>query len=294
MTQPQTNHKRANQLLTLGAITGLILAASGLFEPSRDSLPTDVMARIGDQLITKTEYHNHLQRLSDEKRNPLTPEDQQRLLDLLIDERLLVAQGLNLGLANSDAKVRRLIVERLLESVLAEVENRTPTETELQNFFQTNRDYFARPGRLHVRHLQFRGDDAEVRAVAAVNALSAGKSYATVINDLADAGGLTVPDNLLPLNSLRRYLGPTLVDKALQLQTGELSEPILMGDSYHLLQLTERESAQPAQFEEVKTLVANELRRRNKEQALQEYLQQLRGQVSIAVDNNFLKGIDRG
>lgn len=294
MIQKQTETRRANMLLLLGASLGLLLAASGLFEPSSDSLPTDIMARIGDQLITKAEYQNHLQRLSDEKRNPLTREDQQRLLDLLIDERLLVAQGLNLGLINSDAKVRRLIVERLLESVLAEVENRTPTEEELQNFFQTNRDYFARPGRLQVRHLHFRGDNAEVRVVAAVSALSDGKSYVTVINDLADAGGLTVPDKLLPLNSLRRYLGPTLTDKALQLQTGELSEPILMDDSYHLLQLVARESVQPAQFEEVKTLVANELRRRHKEQALQEYLQQLRGQVSIAVDNNFLLGTDRG
>lgn len=75
-------------LLTLGAIGGLVLAASNLVEnwsaPSR-GLPGDAVARVGDRLITRDRFQQLINDLAADKRAPLDNEDQQFALDRLID-----------------------------------------------------------------------------------------------------------------------------------------------------------------------------------------------------------------
>ena len=87
-------------LLTLGALTGLLLAAFGLVEtgPStKKSLPENVIARVGEHFILKERYLQILNDLATDKRTPLSADDRQFAFDRLIDEELLIMRGIELG-----------------------------------------------------------------------------------------------------------------------------------------------------------------------------------------------------
>ncbi len=99
-------------LLTIGAMTGLVLAASGLVDSwslSPDTLPDDVIAKVGDHHIPLERYIQLLNDLSADSKTPINAEDRQFVLDRLIDEELLIMRGIELGLSERAPEIRKAI-----------------------------------------------------------------------------------------------------------------------------------------------------------------------------------------
>ncbi len=92
-------------LLALGALTGIGLATMELLR-SEPTLEGDVVAMVGEQSIRTDDLQRALDAVRADRRGDLRPEDRRRVLDRLIDEQLLVAYGLDVGLAARDARVR--------------------------------------------------------------------------------------------------------------------------------------------------------------------------------------------
>jgi parvulin-like peptidyl-prolyl isomerase len=92
-----------------------------------------------------------------------------------------------------------------------------------------------------------------------------------------------LPNAPVLLSVLRRSLGPTLIDAALLLKVGEISAPLSSPIGYHILRLVDRQPEQIQPYVVVKQEVRAEYFHRQRDAALQAYLDRSRRKALIVV-----------
>ncbi len=279
---------RPTLLLLAGALSGGLLAASGLMERDQPVLPPGVTATVNGSPIYTRQWQTYLDALQQERTRPLTGTDRARVLDRMIDERLLIQRGLDSGLVESDSTVRKAIVDAMVENLLAEVAASQPDEAQLQIFFVENLDYFAGPDLLRMDRMVFEGEAARERAGLAL-ALLGERSFDTVKSNHADTEVLILPDTPVPLTRLQNYLGPVQTLVAEGLSSGEYSGLVADGGQWIILLCRERQAAQAPTFEQIQLQVAGEYLRRQGDQRLRLYLNELRADANIQTDATHLE-----
>jgi hypothetical protein len=274
------SERRSLVLLSAGAVAGLALAAGELvWRPvAGAAVPADAVAVVNGVAISRVDFEQALAAVATDRQRGLRGGDAERVLARLIDEELLLQRALALGLVRHEPRVRGQLVSTMIDTVLAEAGSREPSEEELRSFYEQHGDYFGQPGRLRVVHRAVAGTDGQAReqAVALGAALERGET------PTASPSVVTAPGALLPAGKLEQYLGPTVLEAALRLPVGGVSQPIASGGAYHVIRVVEREPAVVREFETVRAAVRAEVVRRRGETALREYLEQLRSQADIA------------
>jgi parvulin-like peptidyl-prolyl isomerase len=283
-----TTPRRPTVLLAAGAVLGALLAAAGLTASSGTTLPPDVVAVVNQAPIRTEDYVRMCDAVAADRRAPLESADKQRVLDRLIEEELLVQRGLTLDLPRLDRRVRADLTQTVIDGIATQASEREPTDEELRAFFAAHRDVFAGPGRLRVRQVFIRvtapSDPAALaRADQAAQRLRAGESIDAVQAALGDPPLAALPDTALPPSKLRDYLGPTALRTALELDVGEVSDPVRSGTGYHVLQVVERQADSAPALDDVRPQVVAEFHRQASDQALRSYLDELRAGADVQV-----------
>ena len=204
----------------------------------------------------------------------------------MIDEELLVQRAVALGLDRSDPMVRNTLVSSMIESIVAGVGQQEPSAQEAADFYEANREFFARTERFWVRRLRFpvdaEGEEAALeRAREATRRLRGGERASLVGRELAASAIVPLPDGYLPASKLREYLGPTPALHAAAMQTGDVSEPIRGGSAYHVLEMVDRVPSPPLPLAAVESQVRAEMRRRAGDESLRSYLRRLRAEADV-------------
>ena len=276
-------------LLTLGAIAGLILAASGLVEswsPSSGSVPATAIARVGERVIPQERYLELVSDLAADKRTPLNANDRLFALDRLIDEELLIMRGIELGLHETSPEIRKTIAAAVIAQIAAEAEATTPDEVALRRFYETNSRYFTTTARYRLRwwRVPGSGTESERKAATAYEQLIMSMPTEAVMRSTGLQTEPMFPDQMLPLSKLTDYLGPGPAQQATLLEPGEFSRPIAAGGNFHILHLLARQEGVLPDFEQVRPMVETEYLRRSGDNALRQYLAWLRERTEIIVD----------
>jgi parvulin-like peptidyl-prolyl isomerase len=277
--------------LLAGAVAGVALAAQGLLSSAGPGgeLPEHGVARVNGTLIFSDEFERLVAGLESDTREVAPPETRRRVLDRMIDEELLVQRGLELGLAESDRRVRADITAAMIRSVVVEAEDDPPQEDELRDFYREESSFFTQPGRLRVRQIFFRVPTREAQEAAAARAsearrrLDAGETFEAVAAELGEEPISKVPDALLPPAKVREYLGPTALRATMELEPGQVSAPVRSGTGFHLIQLVQSEPPRVPDFEDVAQQVRAEYLRRRGDRALRDYLDELRKRAEVSV-----------
>ena len=291
--------RRGAWLLLVGAGMGLAIASFGLLEPRFDpaALPDDAAAVVGERKIRRVDYERVLSGVAGDLRSPVDDAMRRRVLDRMIDEELLVQRALSLGLAGIDRRVRGELTSSMIDSIVSEVDGTEPDADDVAKHYEENVDFFTRPGRLQVERLYFsprrdaedpRGPATE-RAAAALARLRAGDAPDVVERDLAEQQVSPVPNTLLPPSKVRDYVGPSLLTELMQLETGVWSEPVEANGSYHILRVIDREPPVIPALAEIESLVRQDLKRRRGDDALRAYLESLRSETSISIDERLFQ-----
>ena len=296
------NPARASALLFAGAALGLALATFGLLEPQRrpEALGEDVAARVGERTIRRVDYERVLAGVEGDRRNPVDEPIRRKVLERMIDEELLVQRALELGLATIDRRVRGELTSGLIDSIVGEADADEASEADVRRHFESYRDFFSRPGRLRAEALFFsarsrthaREGDAGTRARRALERLRAGSDPTEVAEDWADPQLSPLPDALLPPAKVRDYVGPILLDTLERLEPGVWSEPVASGGGVYLVRVIDREPPVVPAFEEVESVVREDLARRRGDEALRRYLDELRARTKVVINESvFREGI---
>ena len=287
---------RAPWLLSIGAAIGLALATFGLLEPQTDrhGLSPDTAAQVGERTIRRIDYERVLAGVEQDLRNPLDESIRRRVLDRMVDEELLVQRALELGLAAIDRRVRGELTSGLMDSIVGEANADEASSREVARHYEESIDFFTRPGRLHAQTIFFsaRGDGrrpdgtAAERSERAAAELHAGENAREIENRLGDPQVSPLPNGMLPPSKVRDYVGPIILQSLEELAVGEWSEPIESGGGVYVARVIDREPRIVPAFEEIDDLVRQDLKRRRGDQALRDYLDDLRSQIPVSINES--------
>lgn len=294
MSSPPFEHDphsaRARWLLVAGATLGLAAATATLLTTpeASDSLPDAIVARVNGTPIRTESYLRLLDALAADRRNPLSDADRKHVLDRLIEEELLVQHAVDLGLVRTDRRVRANLVSAILASLNATADAIEPSESELEAFYRDNLGYFRLPARWRVQEVFIAspgrgqdGTDARLRAEQVTARLRAGESIDRLREVLGDTVVAPLPNVPLPPAKLREYLGPSVLDAVRKMAPGETSEPIETPQGFHVVQLVAHVESRAPAFEDVRSQVRAEVKRRAGDKALRNRLDALRKQADI-------------
>ena len=131
-------HPRSLRILSLGALLGAILGALDTkhWMTPNQPLSASSIAAVNSTQIRLLEYHRALNMLASEKRNPVTDEDRNLVLQRLIDEELLIQQGLNSGLIRTNRAVRTAVLQSILAGIMVEIEAGNGQEQALADYVE--------------------------------------------------------------------------------------------------------------------------------------------------------------
>ncbi len=181
-----------------------------------------------------------------------------KVINMLIDRKLLTQNAIKSGLENSDvykkkleAIKRDLLLNVWMEDGAKKIEQST-TEADLKSFYEKNKDKFSSPAQLKARHILVKTED---EAKNIIKTLSSAKDVKSEFIKLAKEksigpSGKSGGDlGWFPLNRMV----PAFSNAADKLKKGEFTkEPVKTQFGYHIIYLEDRKSAGDKKFEDVK------------------------------------------
>lgn len=285
------SERGARALLVLGVVAGIALAGVSIVRSGRpESAPRDgAIALVNGASISREAFAQFVAAVASERGSlDLDAAQKRRLVERMVDEELLLQRGLELGLARHEPTARRAIVAAVVAAVTADAESDEPDEDALRAFHREHSDRFQQPGRVRVRaaFVSVEGRPeviAHGRAAEIARRLRAGEDFASVSAALAEAPPAPLPEDALPLSTIRDYLGPSAALAVDRLQPGEVGDPVRGPAGYVVLELLERRPGETIAFEEVRDQVRAEFLRAAGDAALATYLAQLRAASDVEV-----------
>ena len=285
----------AIRLLLLGALAGLLIAAlSALPSQRRNMDDSGAIAKINDRHIDRASFATAYQALLSDKSKAPSEADRKLVLDRLIEEELLVQRGMEIGLLDGDASVRKAVANAVIEFVMTQNGQTEFSEDALRNYYAANKHLFTPADRLQVerifvRRVDARGtpigdDESLLRRLDAVRAaLLKGEAFADVKTRLGDELLPDLPRAMLPRRKMYDYLGPDLTEKAGRLPEGGISDAIAAGEGWHFLHIVRQQPSAPPAFEDIRPQIVDALRRSSDDAALRAYLSWLKSRADIVL-----------
>jgi hypothetical protein len=294
---------RARRRLVAGALAGVALAAFALLrgdEPLGPQAATtattpdgDAVAWVDGEPISR-EAFARLAAAVARQRGALELDDAARreLLERLIDEELLLREGLALGLARREPTARRAIVSAVVEGIGAEEGGGEPDTAALEALYAETREQWRRPGGVQVEAALVpvaagsgpaQDTVARARALALADRARAGEPLAALARAEGVALDPPLPTAPAPLAALRARLSAPALEALAGLAPGQVADPVRSAEGWWVVRLAARGDDVLPPFEELRPDLRNLWLQRQHERAVRAHLDALRERVPIEV-----------
>ena len=243
------------------------------------------VATVNGVAIDRDGYINQVKALADDKRNPLTNDDAEFVLQRIIEEELLVQRGLEVLLPKTDRQTRGTIVSAMISMVTADANSYQPSERELRTYYEENSRYFQKTERLRIRKLDVSGVNAETSARTLEQAIQKGVFLDSLLDEDTTIDRY-LPDALLPPLKLREYIGPTQTLAMMKADVGYTQVVVKSPQQASVYYLADKSVGELRPFAEVRDRVESEFIRTRSDTALRDYLEWLKKRAEIEVFSN--------
>lgn len=274
--------------LAAAAVLGLLIALIAATPADRARLSdAGAIAKVNDHHIDRTAYVAAYQALLSDKSKAPTANDKKRVLNRLIEEELLVQRGLEIGLLDGDASVRKAVAMAVMEFVLAQGGSDALSENSLRTYYEENKNFFAPANRLQVAQIfipygETPDDAAVIAQLDKVRAaLRRGDDFAATALALGTEILPPLPRVMLTPAKMTDYLGPELTAAAARLPQGSISDALAGPTGWHFFKIIRNQPGRPPAFEDVRGQIIDALRRDNDDDSLRDYLAWLQGRADI-------------
>ena len=216
----------------------------------------------------------------------------QTLVDDSVREEVLYREAIASGLDQNDAIVRRRLAQKmefLAQGVAAAVE---PTEAELTQFFERQREDYATPATVSFTHVYFsefhRGASGERAAREALMWIRS--------EGIATASAVTLGDTFMlqhdyppqTRDAVRRLFGEDFVARLFELSPGRWEGPIRSSYGLHLVRVVQASAARVPGLGEVRDRVMMEFKAQYVRQVTDAYYEDIRRRYRVEVDERAL------
>lgn len=210
-------------------------------------------------------------------RNP-SPDELIGLINNTIEEEILYREALKLGLDQDDIIIRRRLVQKIM--LLKKDSMPEPDESELINFYQDNLDNYTSADGYSFEHLFFKkGPDAFNQAKNA-----ALEGYRLSAGDPFYAGDQFSNHTL---SQIKDIFGNGFASVLSSQKEGLWSDPITSAFGIHLVYISSTNPSRLKTFKEVKDLVKQDFIGYRSDQLLQQFIDELRNEYTVAISPNF-------
>lgn len=303
----------APTLIRFFLLASLTLAAAGCQRSGEEK--GQVIARVGDQVITVSEFEQEMATRS--RARPQFFEEaanRRALLQELIRQKLLLAEARDEGIPEEPefrALVERMMIQRLrekrLDQQLAEL---TPDDEEVLAYYESNREAFSRPARRQVALIRVDAPSAlppEERASRRASIEAAREAASALPTDTLHFGEVAVEYSddrssryqggvvgWLIDDPARRYQWPPAVlEAAFALeQPGSLTPVIDAGESFYLVRLAGYEPGRVQPIEQVADGIRHRLTRERSLSLEGELMAEIEGRRDFHIDESALESVE--
>lgn len=219
-------------------------------------------------------------------RRPPTERELTGLIDDFITEEVFYREALAIGLENDDQIIRRRLrqkMEFISEDLSSQLE---PTEQELREYLEANRDYFEIEPTFTFAHIYLNPDKIEGDLEKSVQRLASRLSPDSARNpsSFGDAFPLPYRYQEESHSEITKTFGIEFSDALLEIEPGKWVGPVSSGYGYHLVFLEGRTESRFPDLEEVKEVVEREWLMQRRRQINQEFIGRLRAKYTITLD----------
>jgi len=186
----------------------------------------------------------------------------------------------------SDAR-HDIAVQKMID---AEIAQKIPVKPEqLTDFYTKNPDQFKQPERVHASHILIgvpRGADAAAKAQAQAKAeqvlkdVKAGKDFAALAKEHSQDPGSAPNGGDLGFFQQGQMVGP-FNDAAFSLAPGAVSDLVETEFGFHIIKVTEKQTARTVPLDEVKPRLEQFLLQRNRQEQTDAFIKGLRSKGTI-------------
>jgi len=282
-------------------VVSLVLIFSLTGCQSKQATEGEIVAKIGDHVITKDELYEYL-----------VAENGVQVLEAMISEKIVAIeaekQKISVSDEDIDAEIKEIIanyggeevfnqameyygytlddvkknittntqIRKLLEPSI------TVTEEEMKDYFEENKESFGQKEQVKASHILV---ETEEEAKAIKEKLAAGEDFAELAKEYStDEGSKLLGGDLGYF--VRTEMVPSFADAAFSLQIGEISEPVKSEFGYHIIKVEDKKEGKEAKYEENKDMIRDILIDQRIPQAYQTWYQEKLNEYEIT---NYLK-----
>ena len=260
----------AQKLMTLCIVLISILVFSVSAEARAEKTNDDVLVRIGDEVITKSDLESALKKMPENKRQKL----RDKTLDQLIEVKVFSNEALKAGL-DKDPQIRET-VEKSTRETLANVfikgyidSKAEPSEEQIKKYYSEHKDQFVTPEGVFIQHILVKKkEDAQ----AILEELKRGESFEAVAKKKSVAGSSKNEGRLGWLYKGR--MDPEMEKVAFTLKKGKFSDVIKTTEGYEIIRVLEKSDRKELTFEEAKVNIRSQLFHKKKQELIDKYYEE--------------------
>lgn len=264
----------AGDAITVGEFDRFVEGSVNQDEPF---LAGDVMEALFEQFIEE----QLLLKAADEAGVRANPETVARRLQAIENAQLATLEG-STPAAMASVLERQIRIEELVESRV--LNGLDVSDAEVEAHFETNRALYERPETVSISQILVESQEEaeEIRAwLESDPAQFVALAEQHSIGPEADRGGM--------LGSFARgELPPSFENAVFSLRRGRLSDVIATDFGFHIFQLHEKVEAEPLSLDDVRDTIRVELLREKSEDALADYLEELKQTYPVTVHREHL------
>jgi peptidyl-prolyl cis-trans isomerase C len=217
------------------------------------------------------------------------------LINDYVRDEVLYREALASGLDKDDTIIRRRLVEKM-EFLSQELASATPSDKDLQEYFDQHRDTFRIPAQIAFTHIYFstskRGSAAEGDAGRALARLS---SHQTSSPELSSLGDPFMLQNEYPLQTqqqVKELFGDEFARNLFQLESGAWAGPFRSGYGFHLVRVLQKLPSRIPELPEVRGQVLTDFKNHRLQTASEAFYAQLRRKYQVDVDQAALSAVE--
>ncbi len=287
--------------LAIGS-AALLIAFSTLPARAGKAVPDDhVLATVDGMTVTAVEFQQAAARITPEDGETLSEEERREVLEKLISEEVLYLEALRVGL-DQDPKVKKVMVNTLLRNeVYAQVRNSDFSERMLLDYWDAHLEEFVVPEKVQIKRILIKVHEersagealAEAERLYGMVAAAPKESFKDVASEHSEdpyrrRGG----DIGFVSRDGKPGLDMAIVERAFAMETYQVSEPFETDEGYNIIWIANRRERVERTFQQMKGSVLRKVKNEHLEELYQDYVDQLRGDVEVDIDERALRRIE--